>query len=276
MKKKIEEVVSAGNPNLLEDIEERIVNWLLVRSELSQDGKLVHKKKGVAAVQKNAVQLIEKKRLSLFKSDMKNDVLSGALGNAEHTGCIRGVGSQMSWKVGFPNDAWSYKKRDRYKRNLEDAIKEKMNSMFETKFRSYMQSLTQERPLELQKITQNPSSPPHLSSISSTTVVPTWHPVDDITGDMPYCLHIPTDRVRNKTKDVAIGVAMPGRVFHNIPIPPEYAKVLVREITDMTCIDYLLDHVTPEGTKEIGEAVNQFILWNQRGIILDVPTTPQN
>jgi hypothetical protein len=55
----------------------------------------------------------------------------------------------MSWKVGFSNDAWSYKKRDRYKRNLEDAIEEKMNSMFETKFRSYMQSLTQETPLEL-------------------------------------------------------------------------------------------------------------------------------
>jgi HJR/Mrr/RecB family endonuclease len=52
-------------------------------------------------------------------------------------------------KLVFPNDVWSYKKRDRYKRNLEDAIEEKMNSMFETKFRSYMQSLTQERPLEL-------------------------------------------------------------------------------------------------------------------------------
>jgi hypothetical protein len=59
----------------------------------------------------------------------------------------------MSWKVGFPNDAWSYKKHDRYKRNLGDVIEEKMYSMFETKFRSYMQSLTQERPLELQQIT---------------------------------------------------------------------------------------------------------------------------
>jgi hypothetical protein len=59
----------------------------------------------------------------------------------------------MPWKVGFPNDAWSYKKHDRYKRNLEDAIEEKMNSMFDTKFRSYMKSLTQERPLELQQIT---------------------------------------------------------------------------------------------------------------------------
>jgi hypothetical protein len=49
-KKKIEEVVNAGNPNLVEDIEERIVNWLLARSELTQDGKLVYKKKGVAAV----------------------------------------------------------------------------------------------------------------------------------------------------------------------------------------------------------------------------------
>jgi hypothetical protein len=41
-KKKIEEVVSVGNPNLVEDIEERTVNWLLARSELTQDGKLVH------------------------------------------------------------------------------------------------------------------------------------------------------------------------------------------------------------------------------------------
>jgi hypothetical protein len=54
-----------------------------------------------------------KKRLGLFKSDRENDVLSGALGNTEHTGCIRGVASQMSWKVGFPNDSWSYKKHDR-------------------------------------------------------------------------------------------------------------------------------------------------------------------
>jgi hypothetical protein len=123
-----------------------------------------------------------------------------------------------------------------------------------------MQSLTQERPLELQQITQNSSPPPHLSSISSTTVVPAWYPIDDIMGDTPCRLHIPIGRVGNKTKKVVIGVAMPGRVFHNNPIPAEYAKVLVREITNMACIDYPLDHVMPEGIKELGEAVNQFIL----------------
>jgi hypothetical protein len=50
--------------------------------------------------------------------------------------------------------------------------------------------------------------------------------------------------------------------------------VLIHEITDMTCIDYALDHVTPEGIKELGEAVNQFILWNRCEIILDGPTIP--
>jgi hypothetical protein len=53
---------------------------------------------------------------------------------------------------------------------------------------------------------------------------------------------------------------MPGRVFHNNLIPIEYAKVLVREITDMAWIDYPLDHVMPEGIKQLGEAINQFIL----------------
>jgi hypothetical protein len=82
--------------------------------------------------------------------------------------------------------------------------------------------------------------------------------------------------VGNKTKEVTIDVTMLGRAFHNNLIPAEYAKVLVREINDMACIDYSLDHVTPEGIKELGEAVNQFILWNRCEIVLDGPTMTQN
>jgi hypothetical protein len=89
-----------------------------------------------------------------------------------------------------------------------------------------------------------------------------WYPVDDITGDTPCRLYNPIGRVGNKTKEVVIGVVMLGHVFHNNPIPAEYAKVLVHEITGMACIDYPLDHVTPQGIKELGEVVNQFILWN--------------
>jgi hypothetical protein len=103
-----------------------------------------------------------------------------------------------------------------------------------------------------------------------------WYPVNDIMGDTPCRLHIPLGRVGNKTKVVAIGVAMPGCVFHNNPILAEYAKVLVREITDMTCIDYPLDHMTPEGINELGEAINQFIVWNRREIVLDGLTMTRN
>jgi hypothetical protein len=79
-----------------------------------------------------------------------------------------------------------------------------------------------------------------------------------------------------KIKKVSIGVAMPGRVFHNNSILIEYAKVLVHEITNMSYIDYPLDHVMPEGVKELGGAVNQFILWNRCEIVLDGPASPQN
>jgi hypothetical protein len=60
----------------------------------------------------------------------------------------------------------------------------------------------------------------------------------------------PSVEWKTKQKDVT-GVMMLGRVLHNNPIPVEYAKVLVREITDMGYTDYPLDHVTPEGVKEL-------------------------
>jgi hypothetical protein len=88
-------------------------------------------------------------------------------------------------------------------------------------------------------------------------------------------LHIPLGRVGNKTKDVATGVAMQGRVLHNNPILVEYVMVLVRENTNMGYTDYPLDHVMLEGLKELGQAINQFILWNWHKIFLDGPISPQ-
>jgi hypothetical protein len=43
----------------------------------------------------------------------------------------------------------------------------------------------------------------------------------------------------------------------------------------MGYINYPLNHVTPEGVKELGQAVNQFILWSRRKIFLDGPISPQ-
>jgi hypothetical protein len=42
----------------------------------------------------------------------------------------------------------------------------------------------------------------------------------------------------------------------------------------MRYTDYTLDHVMPEGVKELVQIVNQFILWNRREIFLDGPISP--
>jgi hypothetical protein len=133
-----EETVSASKPYPLEGIEERTHHWLLARSNLTEDDTLVYKKKEVTTVQKNALHVAVNQRMGLFQSDRENDQLNAALGNPEHTGRIRGIGSQMSWKHGFLKDSTSYEKRDRYKKTLE----EKVNTLFENIFMVFIQSLS--------------------------------------------------------------------------------------------------------------------------------------
>jgi hypothetical protein len=130
-KKKLEETVTAGKPNPLEGVEERTQHWLLARSNLTEDDTLIYKKAEVATVQEKALQVAGKQRLCLFLSDRENDQLNTALGNPEHTGRIRDIGSQMSWKLGFLKNSTSYKKHDRYKKTLEEKIEEKVNTLFE-------------------------------------------------------------------------------------------------------------------------------------------------
>jgi hypothetical protein len=136
---------------------------------------------------------------------------------------------------------------------------------------TFIQNLSQEGPLLHLLAPQSTN----LSSMDTTTGLGTWYLMDDMTVNVPCHLHIPRGRVGNKIKEVASGVAMLGRVFHNNPISTEYVKVLVREITDMGYTDYPLDHVTPEGIKELGHAVNLFILWIWHEIFLDGPISPQ-
>jgi hypothetical protein len=126
----------------------------------------------------------------------------------------------MPWEHGFLKDSNNYKKCDNYRKTLE----EKVNMLFENRFMMFIQNLSQEGSPMLHLLAAQAAN---LSSMGSMTGLDTWYPVDDITVDMPCHLHIPLDRVGNKTKEVAIGVAMSGCVFHNNPIPTEYTKILV-------------------------------------------------
>jgi hypothetical protein len=182
---------------------------------LTEDDTLVYKKKEVVAVQRH-YKLLQTQRMGLFQSDRENDQLVEALGNTEHSGRIHGVGSQMSWKHCFSKDSTSYKKRDRYKKTFEEKIEEKVNMLYENRFMAFLQNLSQQQgspPLHLRAPRAT-----NISSMGSMIGFGTWYPVDDIMVDTSYRLHIPLGRVRNKTKEVATAVTMPGCVFHNNPI----------------------------------------------------------
>jgi hypothetical protein len=174
---------------------------------LTEDGTLVYKKKEVDEVQQKALQLATKQRMCFFQPDRENDQLKEALSNPEHTERIRGVAK----------DSTSYKKHDRYKKTLEEKIEEKINTLFENRFMTFIQNLSQEHgspPLHL----LSPLAT-NLSSMGSTTGLGTWYHVDNITIDTPCRFHIPLGRVKNKTKDVVTDVAMLVRVLHNNLIP---------------------------------------------------------
>ena len=59
-----------------------------------------------------------------LEHDRENDLLTKALGNKEHPGRTRVIGSKVGWKHGFPDTAGQYKTRNRYKKTLAEEIQE--------------------------------------------------------------------------------------------------------------------------------------------------------
>jgi hypothetical protein len=75
-----------------------------------------------------------------------------------------------------------------------------------------------------------------------------------------------------KFREVATAMALTGHVFLNPP-PPEYAWVQAVLVSNESCE---IDIPTNEGIKVLGDAINQYILWHRRDIILNVsPNTSQ-
>jgi hypothetical protein len=97
--------------------------------------------------------------------------------------------------------------------------------LFQNRFMTFIENLSQQEGSPPLHILEPQAA--NLSSMGSTTDLGTWYPMDDIMVNTTCHLHIPLGRVGNKTKEVAIGVAMSGRVFHHNPISAEYGMVLV-------------------------------------------------
>jgi hypothetical protein len=79
----------------------------------------------------------------------------------------------------------------------------------------------------------------------------------------------------NRTKKVAIGLAILGRKFHRSDIPEEYCRVEVMMVIQESKDD-MLDIPRPEGIETPGQAVKNFILWPRRDVELVDPPLPSS
>ena len=70
--------------------------------------KLVHGTKLERATQRLSYAL-QAKVIGVFRPNREKDELTYALGTAEHSGRTRGLGRNISWEYGFPDDRDTYR-----------------------------------------------------------------------------------------------------------------------------------------------------------------------
>jgi hypothetical protein len=63
-------------------------------------------------------------KIGLFVPDREKDMLTAAIGTPEHPGRVRWISSILLWGKAFREHRSSYKKRDRYNKQLEDKMRE--------------------------------------------------------------------------------------------------------------------------------------------------------
>jgi hypothetical protein len=120
-----------------------------------------------------------------------------------------------------------------------------------------------EPPGELALIGSPPDVPSSQGSNASATVV------DHIRVPTSCILVLPMGR-GDTFLEVATGVAHPpGGRWHNREIPKDYTRVEVHTVKP-EFVTWKIDHPTPEGLRELGAVMKQFILWHKKDIVLNV------
>ncbi|RLN15652.1 hypothetical protein C2845_PM02G13250 [Panicum miliaceum] len=117
-----EERKKAGLPDLFEGIEERSKYWCLAPRPKNRGGKVVFENPTTAEIYERLEKIVEDQKQGRFQPDREKDQLTTAIGTPEHSGRVRGVSSSSPWKQAFANDP-GYKKRDHYKKDLEEKMR---------------------------------------------------------------------------------------------------------------------------------------------------------
>nr|AAP50973.1 hypothetical protein [Oryza sativa Japonica Group]ABF97982.1 transposon protein, putative, CACTA, En/Spm sub-class [Oryza sativa Japonica Group] len=201
----------------------------------------------------------------------KDDLLTKALGNKEHRGRTRGVGSSVPWKYGFPDYVWQYKKRTsnkaekdaRLEAKIRESIRAELTSEFDEKLESMRAKIRQEI-REEQQIPQAAAAAAHKdlgsptekrSSCASTELAenPTSvdSAVDHITGDAD--LHCSSSRGTCVKAD-------PETRVHGAQLRADCAKVQVDSVKPEYEL-FLLKYPPNDEVLSLGNARGTFIQW---------------
>jgi hypothetical protein len=138
------EAAKAGKLNPLQGVDERSRNYLYShRPKKLKEGRTKHNESKTEEVEKRILEVSMAEKSRSFEPRRERDILTEALGNPKHRGCVRGVSSRQSWKdvEAWQSDANSYHMRQRYKEGLiqkgrHEAVKDMIMGKIQDAFTS--------------------------------------------------------------------------------------------------------------------------------------------
>ena len=123
---------------------------------------------------------------------------------------------------------------------------------------------------QMQMVITQPSDSPIVPSSIGSTANREHYAIDDIVAPTACSLVISYGITNVHTIEVATGMVIPGRDYHNKKITEEYYRVEVLTVIEGHRDDFQ-DIPTPNGVEKLGQAINEFILWPRRDIRLNDP-----
>nr|TKW26896.1 LOW QUALITY PROTEIN: hypothetical protein SEVIR_3G221300v2 [Setaria viridis] len=253
-----------GLPDLFKGLDECSRNWVLAQiSKVTPNDKVKFKHPTKDEIYARLEQLTKAQKKGLFKPNREKDHLIAAIGTAQHSGRVRRISSTLIWGKAFPNNQATYKKHNRYKKNLEEKMREIAKQEL-IEFFASQQLATRADPTasDGQRQVEPTMLLAHtrfVFSSSTGSIANVRYPVDDIQVDAPCRLVIPYGRKQNKFREVTTGMAVTGHVFLEEPLP-EYAWVQVVTVLDESCE---IDIPNDEGIEVLDDVMNQYILWHR-------------
>ena len=112
---------------------------------------------------------------------------------------------------------------------------------------------------QMQMVIMQPTDSLIVPSSIGSTANREHYAVDDIVAPIACSLVISYGITNVRTTEVATGMVIPGRDYHNKKMQEEYCRVEVLTVIEGHRDDFL-DIPTPDGVEKLGQAINEFIL----------------